>query len=118
MSESNGRILVVKQWHVLLTFVGWLVLAVLAYASVKSQGEENARQIQEMKQQNVQKEQYQEFQQDIQGGCSASRTKSTAITTGGRRTEKGERLPASSARACRATKKPVETVLTSEREGV
>lgn len=63
--ESNGRILAVKNWHVLLTLAFWLVTAVLSYAKLSADTSDNTRRIQDMEQQHVRKEQFSELRDDI-----------------------------------------------------
>jgi len=63
--ESNGKILQVKNWHVFLLLISWLASALFSYATLRGDTNDNTRRIQEMEQQHVRKEQFQELREDI-----------------------------------------------------
>lgn len=68
--ESNGEskstgIIQVKNWQVVLTLAAWFFMSILQFASVRAQTEQNSRDIEQMKQGTVTKEQYQELKEDI-----------------------------------------------------
>ncbi len=46
---DNGHFLLVKWAHVILVIIAWFVTCILAYASVKFQGDQNTKDIQELK---------------------------------------------------------------------
>jgi len=67
MSEAgSSRVLEVKNWHVLMAFVLWIAQAIWSYAVLNSQTQENTRAIQELRQDRVEKEQFQQFAADMQ----------------------------------------------------
>ena len=48
---DGGNVIVVKNWHVVLTLVGWLVIASASYASMNAAIAENTRRIQKLEEQ-------------------------------------------------------------------
>jgi hypothetical protein len=47
-NENGGSIVTVKNWHAVLLLVAWLVGCTLAFANLRSQGEENERRIRDL----------------------------------------------------------------------
>ena len=45
---TGGNVLTVKNWHVLLVLVSWLVLAVMAFTNLRAQAEEEDRRIRDL----------------------------------------------------------------------
>jgi hypothetical protein len=65
MPEQNGRVIVVKNWHVVLTLILWAASMVAGWATLRAETSQNTRDIEEMKRDHVTKDQYSEFQEDI-----------------------------------------------------
>jgi hypothetical protein len=66
-NENGGSVVTVKNWHVLLTLVTWLVICTMAFANLRAQGQENERRIQELEQKpSVTLQQYQEGQRVLE----------------------------------------------------
>ena len=63
--ESNGKLLVVERWHAFLMIFAWLVTAVVSYATLRADTNDNSRRIQDMEAQHVRKEQFNELREDI-----------------------------------------------------
>ncbi len=47
-NENGGSVVTVKNWHVLLTLLTWLVICAMAFANLRAQGEENERRIRDL----------------------------------------------------------------------
>jgi hypothetical protein len=68
VSESNGgKVFVIKNWHVVLTLISWLVLAAGGYFTIRAQGEQNTRDIERIKQEHISRDQFKEFHDDVVG---------------------------------------------------
>jgi len=63
--EENKHIISVKNWHVVLAFMLWVVQAIWSYATLRAQSDENTRRVNKLEETNVH-DRFQEFQQDIQ----------------------------------------------------
>jgi hypothetical protein len=55
----------IKNWHVILTLIAWLVLSVLQFAAVRAETSQNTRDIEEMKRDHVSKDRFDELKEDI-----------------------------------------------------
>lgn len=65
---ENGKtpgVTQVKNWHVVLTLVAWLVLSVLQFAAVRAETAQNTRDIEQMKKDTVSKDRFDEMKEDI-----------------------------------------------------
>ena len=63
----NGDSPLVKNWHLLLTLVAWLVLGTLAFANLRAQSDENERRIHDLESRpNVTLQQYQDGQRNLE----------------------------------------------------
>ena len=63
MNDGDGSVITVKNWHVLLTLITWLVVCTMAFANLRAQGDENERRIKELEQRpSVTLPQYQDGQ--------------------------------------------------------
>lgn len=68
MTETNGKtpgIVQVKNWHVILTLLAWLILSVAQFVAVSKTTEQNTRDIEEMKRDHVSKDRFDELKEDI-----------------------------------------------------
>ena len=63
--DSDGKILAVKNWHVVLTLLFWLATALLSYATLRADTNDNTRRISDMEKTHVRKEQFDELRDDI-----------------------------------------------------
>lgn len=65
--SENGSPITVRNWHVVLTMVTWLVICTMAFMTLKAQGDENERRIQQLElRPTVTLQQYQEGQHNIE----------------------------------------------------
>lgn len=65
-SEANGgKVLMVKNWQVILTLIAWLVLSVAQFVTVRTQADETARRVKDLEEQTVKDGQFKEFREDI-----------------------------------------------------
>lgn len=64
-SRNGGGIIQVKNWHVLLTLISWLVLSVAQFVSVRAQAEETARRVSDVEKGKVDQKQFDELRDDI-----------------------------------------------------
>jgi len=48
LSNTEGSVVVVKNWHAILTLVAWLVFGAMAFATLRVQSEENERRIRDL----------------------------------------------------------------------
>jgi hypothetical protein len=64
-TRNGGGILQVKNWHVVLTLVSWLVISVAQFVSVRAQAEETARRVTELEKSKVEQKQFDELRDDI-----------------------------------------------------
>lgn len=63
MSNGDGPVITVKNWHVLLTLGTLLVTGAMAFATLRAQSDENERRIRELEQRpSVTLQQYQDGQ--------------------------------------------------------
>lgn len=65
-TENGAKVIVVKNWVVVLTTVLWLTGAVLSYGHLQGQTQDNTRRLDKIEQQAVTRERFDEFQQDTQ----------------------------------------------------
>lgn len=66
-SENGGSVITVKNWHVVLTLLAWLVGCTLAFATLRAQGDENERRIRDLENRpSVTLQQYQEGQRVLE----------------------------------------------------
>lgn len=68
MPETNGngaKVLSVKNWHVVLTLVAWLALAVASWATQKTQLDDLARRVSALEEQRVTKNEFEMAIQDL-----------------------------------------------------
>lgn len=68
--ESNGTgktagVIQIKNWHVVLTLLAWLVLSVLQFAAVRAETSQNSRDIEQMKRDHVSRDRFDELKEDI-----------------------------------------------------
>lgn len=67
MNDGDGSVITVKNWHVLLTLITWLVVCTMAFANLRAQGDENERRIKELEQRpSVTLPQYQDGQRALE----------------------------------------------------
>ena len=68
--ENGGKVIAVKNWHVVLTLVSWLVLAVGSYATQKAmtqaQLDDLTRRVQQLETERVSKPEFDMAVQDIE----------------------------------------------------
>ena len=74
---SNGEsIATVKNWHVILVLVSWLVIGVMGYADLRAQSNENERRIQTLESRpGVTLDQYQDGQHALERRLDRIETK-------------------------------------------
>jgi hypothetical protein len=65
VSEPNGRVFVVKNWHAVLVLLGWLVLTVAQFVAVRAETSQNSKDIEEMKRDHVTRDRFDELKEDI-----------------------------------------------------
>ena len=65
MESNGGRVIVVKNWHVLLTLLLWAASFIAGWATLRAQTDDNTRRIQDMDEKHVRKEQFGELRDDI-----------------------------------------------------
>jgi hypothetical protein len=65
-SNSGGQVMQVKNWHVVLTLLLWLIGGAMAFATLRAQADETERRVLELeKRPTVTYDQYQDGQQAI-----------------------------------------------------
>lgn len=63
MPSENGAVVAVKNWHVVLTLITWLVVCTMAFSSLRAQSDEQERRIRDLEQRPaVTLQQYQDGQ--------------------------------------------------------
>ena len=66
MSDTNGgKVFVVKNWHIMLTLLLWAFTAIASYATLQSRTDQNTRDIERIRQDQVTREEFKEFHDDI-----------------------------------------------------
>lgn len=65
--ENNGigRVLVVKNWHVVLTLILWAGTMVAGWATLRADTSQNSRDIEQMKRDTVSKDRFEQLKEDI-----------------------------------------------------
>lgn len=66
MDGNGNKVLAVKNWHVVLTLVLWLTMAVASYATANAKITELERRVENLEQQRVSKNEFDIAVQDIQ----------------------------------------------------
>jgi hypothetical protein len=65
--ESSSSVVTVKNWHVVLVLVSWLVICTMAFSNLRAQGDENTRRITDLEQKpSVTLQQYQDGQRVLE----------------------------------------------------
>lgn len=63
--ENGGKVITVKNWHVALTLLSWLVLSVIQFTIVRAETQQNTRDIDQIKKEAVSKDRFEELKEDI-----------------------------------------------------
>ncbi len=67
---NGGKIIAIKNWHVVLTIVAWLALAVASWATQKVQLEDLTRRVAQLEDQRVSKSEFEQAIQDLKDRLS------------------------------------------------
>lgn len=62
---DNGKVLTVRNWHVVLTLLVWLALAVASWATQKAQVDDLTRRVAQLEEQRVTKAEFEMAIQDL-----------------------------------------------------
>jgi cell division protein FtsB len=65
VSSQNRPILVIKSWQAILTVTLWVVITVAQFIVVRSQTEQNTKDIDTLRQETVNKERFEELREDV-----------------------------------------------------
>lgn len=69
MTEPNGngsgKLVQVKNWHVILILVLWAFTAIASYASLQAKTDQNSRDIERIREDQVSRQEFKEFHDDI-----------------------------------------------------